>query len=411
MASKAKATTTIAVASNDSHPKEWRTVRFGEVVRDVYEAERNPLDAGLERFVGLEHIEPENLHLRQWGLLADGAISFTKRFRKGQVLFGKRRAYQRKVAVAEFDGICSSDILTFEPKGEDLLPELLPFIVQSEGFFEHALGTSSGSLSPRTRWSQLQDYEFPLPPKDEQRRIADILWAADEACEAVNASFNDMLQFRETYTEDALENRLRTECEALNNSQVPWLLEYLADHVDLASGQVDPRKEPFCGMVLVAPNHIEPGTGRLLERVTAKQQHAISGKYKFEAGDVVYSKIRPNLRKVILADAPGLCSADMYPMRAKPSLNAKYLLMLLLGRQFSAFAEAESVRTGIPKLNRPSFSSYRCLLPPRQEQDAIMERIFEIDNGAEHLRAHLRSLQRLKRELMANLLRGGFDVH
>ena len=179
----------------------------------------------------------------------------------------------------------------------------------------------------------------------------------------------------------------------------------------MAEGQVDPEDAVFSRMSLIAPNHIESGTGRLLGLESATEQGAESGKYLCKAGDVVYSKIRPNLRKVILADAPGLCSADMYPMRAKPSLNAKYLLMLLLGRQFSAFAEAESVRTGIPKLNRPSFSSYRCLLPPRQEQDAIMERIFEIDNGAEHLRAHLRSLQRLKRELMANLLRGGFDVH
>ena len=153
MANKVKAATTTAPTAQTANgimPKGWRTVRFGEVVRDVNESERNPIDAGLERFVGLEHIEPENLHLKQWGLLADGEISFTKRFRKGQVLFGKRRAYQKKVAVTEFDGICSSDILTFEPKGDDLLPELLPFIVQSEGFFEHALGTSSGSLSPRT---------------------------------------------------------------------------------------------------------------------------------------------------------------------------------------------------------------------------------------------------------------------
>jgi type I restriction enzyme S subunit len=169
--------------TNGNLPQNWRRVRFGEVVRDVNEAERNPLEAGLERFVGLEHIEPENLHLKNWGILADGDVSFTKRFRKGQLLFGKRRAYQRKVAVAGFDGICSSDILTFEPSSDELLPELLPFIVQSDGFFEHALDTSSGSLSPRTRWSQLQDYEFTLPPKDEQRRIAEILWAADEVVE------------------------------------------------------------------------------------------------------------------------------------------------------------------------------------------------------------------------------------
>lgn len=184
MASKVKTPVTTAAETNGSLPKGWRIVRFGDVVRDVNEAERNPLDAGLERFVGLEHIEPENLHLKHWGILADSDISFTKRFRKGQVLFGKRRAYQRKVAIAEFDGICSSDILTFEPKDDSLIPELLPFIVQSDGFFQHALGTSSGSLSPRTRWSQLQDFELPLPPKDEQRRIAEILWAADESIES-----------------------------------------------------------------------------------------------------------------------------------------------------------------------------------------------------------------------------------
>ena len=209
-----------AVNSATDMPKGWRSVRFGDVVRDVNEAERNPLDVGLERFVGLEHIEPENLHLKKWGLLADDEISFTKRFRKGQVLFGKRRAYQRKVAVAEFDGICSSDILTFEPKGDSLIPELLPFIVQSDGFFEYALGTSSGSLSPRTRWSQLQDYEFQLPPKDEQRRIAEILRAADDAVthfvEAVPQSrLLQKIAFREMQMRDEKVKSIKTVGDAI----------------------------------------------------------------------------------------------------------------------------------------------------------------------------------------------------
>jgi type I restriction enzyme S subunit len=141
-------------------------------------SERNPASRGLERIVGLEHIEPGSLHIREWGDLIDGT-SFSRTFRTGQVLFGKRRAYQRKVAYAEFDGICSGDILVFEAVSDDLLPELLPFIVQSEPFFEHALQTSAGSLSPRTKWTELAKYEFALPPKDEQRRIAEILWAAD----------------------------------------------------------------------------------------------------------------------------------------------------------------------------------------------------------------------------------------
>ncbi len=165
-------------------------VKFAEVVRLSTSRTADPLAAGIERFVGLEHIEPENLHIRSWGLVADGT-TFTNTFKRGQILFGKRRAYQRKVAVADFDGVCSSDIYVFESKDPNvLLPELVPFICQSEGFYDYAVKTSAGSLSPRTNWSHLANYEFPLPPMDEQHRIADLLWAADD----VISNYHDLLK-------------------------------------------------------------------------------------------------------------------------------------------------------------------------------------------------------------------------
>lgn len=151
----------------------WTRVRFGDVVRLSKERCADPEAAGIDRYVGLEHLEPGDLRIRAWGNVADG-VTFTNRFRPGQVLFGKRRAYQRKVAVAEFDGVCSGDIYVFEPVNDLLLPELLPFICQTEGFFEHALKTSAGSLSPRTNWTSLADYEFDLPPIEQQRKIADV---------------------------------------------------------------------------------------------------------------------------------------------------------------------------------------------------------------------------------------------
>jgi type I restriction enzyme S subunit len=152
-------------------------VRFGDVVENLNETART--SAGIKRFIGLEHLEPGSLHIREWGSVADGT-TFTRRCRPGQVLFGKRRAYQRKVAVAEFDALVSGDIYVFAPKGDRLLSELLPFLCLSERFFQHAVGTSAGSLSPRTNWSSLAGFEFALPPLDQQRRIAEILWAVDE---------------------------------------------------------------------------------------------------------------------------------------------------------------------------------------------------------------------------------------
>ena len=79
----------------------WQLVRFGDVVENVNETERDPVEAGIERFIGLEHLEPGSLHIRSWGNIADGT-TFTRRCKPGQVLFWKRRAYQRKVVVAEF---------------------------------------------------------------------------------------------------------------------------------------------------------------------------------------------------------------------------------------------------------------------------------------------------------------------
>ena len=138
----------------------WQRVRFGDVVENVNETERDPAEAGMERFIGLEHLEPGSLHIRAWGNVADGT-TFTRRCRPGQVLFGKRRAYQRKVAVAEFDAVVSGDIYVFAPKNDRLLPELLPFLCLSERFYQYAVGTSAGSLSPRTNWSSLASSSSP----------------------------------------------------------------------------------------------------------------------------------------------------------------------------------------------------------------------------------------------------------
>ncbi|WP_298668410.1 restriction endonuclease subunit S [uncultured Methanofollis sp.] len=160
-------------------PAGWRMASFGEVARNVNDNEKEPLKHGITRVVGLEHLDPCSLRITRWDEITDGT-SFTRKFSRGQVLFGKRRAYQRKAALAEFDGICSSDILVFEAKSDVLVPELLPFVVQDDRFFEHAINTSSGSLSPRTKWKDLAAYTFPLPPIEEQRRIAEVLWAAED---------------------------------------------------------------------------------------------------------------------------------------------------------------------------------------------------------------------------------------
>ena len=164
----------------------WKRVTFGDIVRLSAARAPDPEAAGFARYVGLEHLDSGDLTIRHWGDVATGT-TFTSVFRPGHVLFGKRRAYQRKVAVPDFSGVCSGDIYVFESTNEHhLLPDLLPFICQTDGFFEHAIETSAGSLSPRTNWKSLAAYEFALPPLDEQRRIVEALRAAESTLESLH---------------------------------------------------------------------------------------------------------------------------------------------------------------------------------------------------------------------------------
>lgn len=128
--------------------------------------------------VGLEHLIPEEITLTTWDEGSEN--TFTKMFRKGNVLFGRRRAYLKKAAVAPFDGICSGDITVIEADPDKILPELLPFIIQNDDLFNFAVGKSAGSLSPRVKWEHLKNYEFELPDMDKQKELAELLWAIDD---------------------------------------------------------------------------------------------------------------------------------------------------------------------------------------------------------------------------------------
>lgn len=152
----------------------WRAWRFDQIATNITERIDDPSEAGVERYVGLEHLDSDSLKIRRWGAPSD--VTATKlRFYPGDIIFGRRRVYQRKLGIAEFDGICSAHAMVLRANPEVVTPEFLPFFMQSDLFMERALEISVGSLSPTINWRTLAAQEFALPPLDEQRRIAELL--------------------------------------------------------------------------------------------------------------------------------------------------------------------------------------------------------------------------------------------
>jgi restriction endonuclease S subunit len=164
------------VFGNLLNRKNCRATTFGEIAECDKKYPEHEKE--VERFVGLEWIEADNFQLQGFGLVADGT-TFSKRFAIGDVLFGKRRAYLKKVAVADFDGICSGDILVIRGKDKKILQGLLPYYISADAFIQHAVSTSAGSLSPRTKWKDLANLEVSIPDLKTQSVILEVLQQLD----------------------------------------------------------------------------------------------------------------------------------------------------------------------------------------------------------------------------------------
>ncbi len=180
-------------------------VTLGEVAREYKSTVKE--DACLP-IVGLEHLISGEIELTHWSEDADN--TFSKGFKKGQMLFGRRRAYLKKAAVAPFDGICSGDITVIEAIPEKIMPELLPFVIQNDQLFAYAVEKSAGSLSPRVKWEHLKNYEFELPEIGQQQELADLLWAAartKKAYQGLLKRTNELVksQFIEMFGDDAID--------------------------------------------------------------------------------------------------------------------------------------------------------------------------------------------------------------
>lgn len=186
----------------------WKRVKFGDVARQVKDRV-DPETSGIKRYVAGDHMDTDDLRVRRWGEIGSDYLgpAFHMRFQPGHVLYGSRRTYLRKVAIADFTGICANTTFVIEPRDASvLLPEYLPFVMQTETFHAHSIKQSKGSVNPYINFTDLNWFEFSLPPVDEQRRIVLLLGALEENVVALDAALASAITLEFSRLEDALDS-------------------------------------------------------------------------------------------------------------------------------------------------------------------------------------------------------------
>ena len=175
---------------NNLDKSNWETFRFEEIAAKISETVL-PEVAEVDIYIGLEHIDREDIHIRRRGVPTD-VKGGKLRCYPGDVIFGKRRAYQRKAAIVDFDGICSAHAFVFRANKDVINPKLFSFFLHSDQFMHRMIDISVGGLSPTINWGDLKHEEFLLPPKEQQAELAEFLWAMDELVEKGKEVFNSL---------------------------------------------------------------------------------------------------------------------------------------------------------------------------------------------------------------------------
>jgi len=323
--------------------------------------------------------------------------------RCGDVILATTRPNLNAVARVpeELDGqVCSTGFCVLRA-GENLDRDFLFLFVRSSLLVKSLSDLVKGALYPAVSDKQVFALEIPLPDLPTQRRIAARLKEQLAAVKQARQAAEDQRRFAA-----AIKDRLAFEILELGDR---WPRRPLEELCEIESGQVDPKLPEYSCLPHVNGENIISGKSRLFNVRTAGEDGMTSGKYLFRRGHVLYSKLRPYLRKAVLAEFDGVCSADMYPIKPFPKLlDARFLCQLLLSAPFTTYAAEKSQRARMPKINREQLLSWKAPVPDLKTQRKLSTRLSEIEDETHKLETAVENQLTALQKLPAAFLREAF---
>ncbi len=350
---------------------EWSLVRFGDVaIKQNKSVDRE--NTHLKNYVKGEHMLSEDLHLRDWGDLADEYLgpAFIRYFEEGDILYGSRRTYLRKVTIAPFEGITSNTTFVIKANEAVIDQRLLPFVMLSEGFSQHSIRNSKGSVNPYVNWKDIAGYEFLLPPKAQQAEIAELLWAIDNVVQK--------------------DRTISTKLE----------ISYLAKREDLLGGALGAKvklgdiSKLQGGATFKSRDSVDKGVNWLkianvgFGEIKWQDKSYLPSHFADEypdfvlnTGDIVLALTRPILGDVLKvsrireSDSGALLNQRVGRIRLTGPIDPKFLYEHLRSRSFMLALKKELQGTDPPNISTRMYENYQIRLPSLIDQINITTKL------------------------------------
>lgn len=389
-----------AVAELNLDRSDWQLVKFGDVaIQQKQSVDRE--NTKLTRYVKGEHMYSEDIHLREWGELKDEYLgpAFTRKFEEGDILYGSRRTYLRKVVIAPFEGITSNTTFVIKANEERIDKRLLPFIMLSEGFSQHSIKNSKGSVNPYVNWKDLAGYEFLLPPLTLQNEISDLLSSLDTLKETEIVLTNKSQTIYESFVK---ENCLKNRGTSIKLSDI---IERLDSGVSVNSeeGRLTTGDKGILKTSAVSYGFFDPNEYK---------------KVRVDELSRLKSKVQKNTIIISRMNTPELVGANAYvegvhdnlylPDRlwqtyiSREDVNVKFLWLILSSKLYRTKISmlCSGTSNSMKNISKESFLSLKVCIPNKSYQDKIVTQVEQIEKSKSDLVTKLQSSIKLQNSII-----------
>ena len=388
-------------------PEGWKWERLGKCVN--LSANKTELFLDSTKYVGLENIEKDT-GIIKYEIGAE-LKSIKNVFVEGQILYGKLRPYLNKHGIAKFKGVCSTDILVFSANN-DVSNKWVDYYFNMPSFISYAISNSTGINLPRVNSKSILSYVIPIPPKETQQKIVDIIESLfaklDIAQEKVEQVLAESENRRSAILHNAFSGKLTEKWREENNVSFDSWNEYkIKDIAKNIKDKYDPEKDKFLNIPYIGLEHIEKNNGIV---GFSSSEGVKSIKTLFNKNDVLYGKLRPYLDKHDIAEYNGMCSTDIIVYRCELKETAIILNYVMSTKQFIEYAVTNSKGINLPRTSEKIISEYKLQLPLLTEQKEIvrlLDKFLSVEDKVKSTCQNtLEAIDTMRKSILAKAFRG-----
>lgn len=351
--------------------------RFDQIAINSTE-KKKPVEEDRFTYLGLEHLDSGSLKVTRYGSEV-APIGEKLIMRKGDVLFGKRRAYQKKVAIAPFDGIFSAHGMVLRPKEDVIDKEFFPLFISSDYFLDAAIKISVGSLSPTINWRDLKELEFELPDLDTQRRLAAVLWAMNETMD----SYKELIAATDELVKSQFMEQFK---ELINNPEACSKIEN--ECTVFADGDwIESKDQSDAGIRLIQTGNI--GNAQYLDkgeraRYITEDTFDRLNCTEVKANDILISRLPdPVGRACIIPEGLGKCitAVDCTIVRLGSRILPEYFIAYTLSPFYMMQVAARETGSTRKRISRKNLGILKIPVPTISEQESFASVVRQSDKS------------------------------